>query len=1760
MSTSLELVCGELERLFSTEEIKALCSTYFDLDAEAEGFTEGSKSVFARKLSSYCQRNQAMEALVDAIVAEKRKSVDPRLYQIFGEQYAVTILPARTDMGGYLVERRLRGKGIATLYSVTSADTGGSYHLMVINPKFAITRESRERFLVMARTLKSRDFPLIPKVAAVGTLDDGRPFMVYEAVNMEMLAERDPLTVPQALRVAEMVVDALEPLHDRSIVHGDLSVQNIVVDTTSGEDPDVSIIGFGADRLVALPGQLTGVSPEQIRGERPSCSSDIYALGNFIYEAISGKPPFMGKTPMDVAAAHLTAEIPRLTDAVEDPRAHALDDLIQYMMAKEPGNRLPDLDAVRRKLEAARRAVEEIEVRTSRAGTREDIALAIATFTEYPAADESLEQLVEAAKEHNAWEVAVEVMEEVASYVEDPYLVRQILLTGARCAYRYQKDYAKALAIYESFLNADPSDGEVQEAIFEMLEASGQYEELTRRLAEKVEGLEDAAERISLLRRIGDIYEKKIKNHDNAFGYYLACLNAEAGDDELMDRLETLAEKTGRFEELAGGMAEAAQTAESIQNTELALSFYERLGGYYLTQLEQPAYALTCYQKVLEFRPNDIDALKSITDIYRGAQQWTELAQVLMHLGEVEPQPTLKRNYMVEAAKLLYERVGNAEQAQMLIDGVLSEDPANKGAIDIMSGFLENAGDWGRLAKILSDCLEVVTDDAEQLETRCRLGGIYEDHLGDIKSAREQYERALGIDADHLDALKGLERIYAREGDNAALRDNLAIQLKSAVTPKQKVELLQRLADISEEEFKDYGKAIEYLVQILQNDDSHRYALLTLTRLFKREARWEELVEILERRAESAPVDEKKALLKERAEVIRDKLKDTERAIEALTEVSSLGVDDALESLATTQEESGDFNAAIGTLKKLVEAAGEVEIKQSLLIKIANIQFDKLGDVDMAIVTLRKARDMNPRNRAVLSLFSRTMVAKRNFAEALKALEQEAELEEGAAAKAEIYAKMGAICMEHLDDATRAAEFFSAALNFDEGNFTAGYHLLKLYKAAGESDKALPLYQRWADAAETLDADKQLELFSDMGDAYLQAERSEDAFKAYNRAVNVSGVQPGDELMIKFGECGLDRQQHAKVRILIGEYLENAGGKLPMESQEALWLLVARACLAENNHAEANKRLMQVLGLSPKNIEAKALLADVQEARGDFQKMVDLLLEVSGTLPKDDPERVGFLRRAASALFEKLRDSDTAIKLLKEALALDPGDRSSLAELLKIYTSIKNFNELVEVVLRIADLVDDPAQKARYYLSAAKVYRREIRNIEKAVKYFEMVLELDPLSEDAGKAIVATLEENKAWDKLQGHYKKMIGRLPKDATPEQRIAIYRPLFELLKDRLYNRADAIVIAEAAARLAPDSLEWSEQLAELYGWEVEYAKKAVEVHRKLLNDNPGRAESLRQLYRIFSAEGDPDKTWCAASLLSLVNACTPEEYKYYKDYKPTDLLTFANVLDTNRWNKQLLPKGMDATVTSIFSIIQPAVLRLRGQALNRYGLDPSQAIDVTQSQYPAAAFVNFAAGTLGIQPPAFYFLQGVSGFQVLETNPPVLASEGSEESLADRLGIIFSLGQMLGSFYPGMFISQLITSGTELLSWLLGTIRMFVPTLPVPDNIAGAVSDKLAPLRQSLTDTDMERLQGHVHTFVSTSSSEVNLKRWAKCVNYAKDRAGLILCGDIEVAVKMLRSQIQDEQQLADRLRAISLYTVSEEHFELRRYLGSGLRSA
>jgi tetratricopeptide (TPR) repeat protein len=1778
MQDRLDILRGELERLFSTANLKELCADHLGVDPAAAGLADESKAVFARRIIEWCERNKAVEALADAMMLTKKGMVDPRVKQIYQDRFHRGA-PVTGEIPGFGLGELIGEDGVGAVFACTAEGTeaaGAARHAVwIIHGEHALDTTAVQRFLTQLRVLQRIDNESIQQVERVGLLADGRPFAVIRWIEGATLAALAPLPLTRALAVFAAVLEALDAVHALGLIHADLRPENVLVRAAAegaGEDapPHVVLLGLGVDKLFHQPeppgpggallalGMVKNLAPELARGNPADIRSDIYGLGALLFEAITGKPVFPGRCPADVLAAHLTKPPPEASGQIETPIPGTIDAMIGRLLAKSPAQRPRDIAEVRKELVEARRVAEEAAARAAQTGTLEDIETWADALIGNPGDREVLEELFRETRRCNAWGAAVQVLEEAAAIADDVQIGRRLLLAAADGATRHLKDFARAGEILSQLQEADPGDEEIAEAQLRLLRAEGRFETLIEKLVAKAEAIDNDLARLGVIREIAEVYEKELKEPGRAFDYYLACLGAGI-EEELVERLERLAVRSGRLAELAASCAPIVAAAEQSGDTEGAIYLYRKLGGWYLERLDQPTHALTCFQKVLDLAPADTAALEALADLYRGAQQWKELAEALIRLGEAERSPARGRDRLAAAARVQYERLSETDTAREIIEGVLAEDPAHAEAGNLAATIHEKSGNWDKLAALLARKADGIAAGSEQAAARVRLGEIYEDRLSDLKSAREQFVKARSADARNLDALKGLERICARQSDHAGLHEVLEQELELAVTPRQRVLLLERLAEIDEEEFRDDARAIARHAEIRKVDPAHKSALIVLTRLYRRSGAFEELAGILEERAGlTDDADEKRELLHERAEVIREDIGDAQRAAAAFAELASHGAgDEALDALARTQAEAGDFAAADGTLGRMAEAATAPERKIALMLRRATLQCDRLEDRALAAGTLRKARDLAPRDRGLIAELARVYQLQGNFSATLGLLEEELELAEGSNARAEIYARMGLVALGKLKDEDKAIGFFEHALAIDKSNLIAGDNVSTLYRKRGDWAKALPIYELWAASAGVLDDEKKIELFTQMGEAYDNLGRRDDALASFRRAATLAS-EP--RLMRRLGEVALGLGEHTLAREQLSRYLEAAAGTgIEPDEKVQVLVLLGRACLAGGDAGEAAKLARQATVMAPEDNPARLLLAEVHEERGDFRGAVEARQRVLEAMGDGDPERLPLVRKTASLLFEKLRDSDGASRLLTEEIERHPEDRDVLGDLLKIYYAAKRYADVVEVVLRIADLVDDPGQLARYYVTVAKIYRRELKQLDEALTYFELAVEQDPSLSDAEEALVEILSEREDWERLEKHYKKAIARLPKDALVEEKLELYRPLAGLLLEKLDREQDGLMITEVIAKLAPEDVTWREKLAGLYGWRPEHAEKAVALHRSMLEANPARVESFRGLYRIFSAQEEPDRTWCAASMLALLNQASPDERKFYRDFQPEDVPQMQSRLKDEHWGRQLFHPELNQNISAIFSVVGKAISKAKAQPLDRFGLSAAGAVDPARDESDFCRFLNFAAGALGIDPPPVHFHEGQGGgFALIESDPPALVVGKEAQKLKDRLGLAFALGQQLTVLKPGLFVHRLVSSGTELSAWLLASIKIFVPALPVPADLAGPVQERLSPIREALTNADLEKLQGYVQSFVSTAA-DVNLKRWARAIDRTGDRAGLLLAGDVAVAVRVLKPQIEDKAQLSSRLRDLTLFTISDEHHLLRTRLGYALKN-
>ena len=269
------------------------------------------------------------------------------------------------QIGNYRLEAEIGHGGMGSVYRARHLLLARVAAVKILHPHLSGDASMVQRFLNEARAVNDIRHPRIVEVMDAGQLASGTPYFVMEHLAGESLAARlrqaGRLPPAVAVGIARQIAGALGAAHARGIVHRDLKPENVFLcdGGGGGGDPSVKVLDFGIAKLRAdlagggaetrLTGGLLGtpqyMAPEQWRtGVVADPRIDVYALGLIVFEMLSGTPPFVGDSWVDLLHLHISATPPRLQErGVEVPAA--LEAVVRRALAKEPDDRLPSMAA-----------------------------------------------------------------------------------------------------------------------------------------------------------------------------------------------------------------------------------------------------------------------------------------------------------------------------------------------------------------------------------------------------------------------------------------------------------------------------------------------------------------------------------------------------------------------------------------------------------------------------------------------------------------------------------------------------------------------------------------------------------------------------------------------------------------------------------------------------------------------------------------------------------------------------------------------------------------------------------------------------------------------------------------------------------------------------------------------------------------------------------------------------------------------------------------------------------------------------------------------------------------------------------------------------------------------------------------------------------------------------------------------------------------------------------------------------------------------
>jgi hypothetical protein len=261
-------------------------------------------------------------------------------------------------VGNYRLLRRVGAGGMGTVFEAAEIASGRHVALKLVNPEFASSRDSVERFRQEGHLASKIAHPRCVFVLAADE-DHGRPYIVMELMPgstlNDLVRQNGPLPPEQAIRKILDVIDGLKEAHEVGLIHRDVKPGNCFLEA----DGRVKVGDFGLaksllrDSHLTRPGTFVGTplfaAPEQIKCEGSTVQDDVYSVAATLYFLLTGQAPFQGGDAM-ATMARIVSDDPPSMRTLRPNLPRALDEVVLKGLARERQNRWRSLEQFRQAL------------------------------------------------------------------------------------------------------------------------------------------------------------------------------------------------------------------------------------------------------------------------------------------------------------------------------------------------------------------------------------------------------------------------------------------------------------------------------------------------------------------------------------------------------------------------------------------------------------------------------------------------------------------------------------------------------------------------------------------------------------------------------------------------------------------------------------------------------------------------------------------------------------------------------------------------------------------------------------------------------------------------------------------------------------------------------------------------------------------------------------------------------------------------------------------------------------------------------------------------------------------------------------------------------------------------------------------------------------------------------------------------------------------------------------------------------------------
>ncbi|MCA9601039.1 MAG: hypothetical protein KC417_03375, partial [Myxococcales bacterium] len=962
----------------------------------------------------------------------------------------------------------------------------------------------------------------------------------------------------------------------------------------------------------------------------------------------------------------------------------------------------------------------------------------------------------------NQWKKLVAVLESDLVVLDDLDARAVRLAEIAELHERRGRNPALALDAWARLFAEHPDRDEVREQVERLGIATGQWDALVRAYEHAAERSTDATVIGELLAAIARVHDQERGDPRLAIDAYERLWTHDPSNLFVLDELDSLQTLLSDWESVDDVIGRKIETeTEPEPRGELL----RRRGVLRRDQLGDAARAVEAFEAAVAEEPDDLESWRALDGLFESAEQFERRDLALERRYELEDPPARFEIGVLRAA-LLVDRLGRPDDAVDVLRRVVEDEPRFMPARAALATLFEREGRHAELANALEDTARVVEDAHEAAGYLHRAAETTEQHLELPSLAIERYTAALDLAPEFAPSLDALVRMSHRaetraEASHLALPrlealgrwDDAVEILEELVTDAEDVisrhALLLRIARTEETVRDDAERAFAALERAFEARPDDAFTADELARVGELLDVWPRVVAAFEKAAKALEPAVPSGILYQRAaEFAERRLGDPARAVQALVAADAIEHDPphVLAELDRLYLALGDARALDGVLVRRLELAAEDAERVGFYVRLGAIRRDALEDVDGSIAAYREALETEPSNASARGALEAMLGDGERIGVVSAALEAAYISLGDEAARAELESRRA----EHADNRMEAAHHWELA---------AGH-----WRTVGDANRAFEAHRA----------------------AFVCAPEPPERLEHLDAAVAASGAWERLAGAAEEAVAQADVPDADRVRVLVhaaGWYAGSLG------SMDAALECLGRALAVDASASTAHAAKSDLLHMTRRYEE-------------ELDALDAWLMHV-----REEAERLRLLRRAAKVAAGLVHDATRASAANEAILAIEADDVEAMDALAEQYVSLGRMRDLEGLLLRRAEVTDDPVLRASLHSRRGSVLESVLDQPEEAVGAYERVLDdapSDPVAFDALERLYPTLGQYEAWANLLGRRIDGLEGVARIAPLIERAKIRRTL---LHDLVGARADvdAAFDIEPHSSMAFDELE-------------------------------------------------------------------------------------------------------------------------------------------------------------------------------------------------------------------------------------------------------------------------------------------------------------------------------------------------------------------